>query len=61
MIRCDSKRQIIKSGGKQNAPCRYFNSSRAHHAEERRFNEPIGSAGSRPQGGLYKPSERPVL
>jgi len=29
-------------------PYRYFNSSRASHASERKFDEPIGSAGKRP-------------
>ena len=47
-IRSDSKRQIIERHEKQNEPSRYFNSSRAHHAVERKFDEPIGSAGNRP-------------
>ena len=34
---------------------------RAHHAAERKFDEPIGSAGNRPQGGLCKPPARPVV
>ena len=61
LISCNSKRQIIERTEKQNASSRYFNSSRAHHAAERKFDEPIGSAGNRPQGGLCKPPARPVV
>ena len=61
LISCNSKRQIIERTEKQNASSRYFNSSRAHHAAEGKFDEPIGSAGNRPQGGLCKPPARPVV
>ena len=61
LISCNSKRQIIERTEKQNASSRYFNSSRAHHAVEGKFDEPIGSAGNRPQGGLCKPPARPVV
>ncbi len=40
----------FREAGKE-IPYRYFNSSRASHASERSFDEPIGSARGMPQGG----------
>jgi hypothetical protein len=52
-----SEEQLLKSKDRESIelrksrkekPYRYFNSSRAPHASERKFDEPIGSAGKRP-------------
>ena len=52
-----SEEQLLKSKDRKSIelrkstkekPYRYFNSSRAPHASERKFDEPIGSAGKRP-------------
>ena len=48
LLRSKDRKSIkLRKSGKEK-PYRYFNSSRASHASERKFDEPIGSAGKRP-------------
>ena len=47
LLKSKDRKSIELRKSRKEKPYRYFNSSRAPHASERKFDEPIGSAGKR--------------
>ena len=48
LLKSNDRKSVELRKSRKEKPYRYFNSSRASHASERKFDEPIGSAGKRP-------------